>query len=132
MLTRIPNETGVISYNRNALDDIIRKAFSQCKEQCRIASRLTSSAKEMSYSEKGVYVKVCCIVRVGTPIMTTLEEIISSIAADITDCLELPIDNIILNVVAVAASKNTEKRNITLDYYSNYVNADDDSDGSED
>lgn len=131
MLTRIPNENGVISYNKNALEDIIRSAFAGCKGQCWIASRISSGSKELSYSEKGVFVRVCCVVRVGTPIRTTLEEIISSIATNITDCLELTVDNIVLNVVAVAASKNTVKRNITLDYYSNYVNADDEDDGSE-
>ena len=132
MLTRIPNEIGVITYNRNALEDIIRRAFANCKGQCWIASRIMSGSKEISYGDNGVFVRVCCVVRVGTPIKTTLEEIINSIGSDITECLELPVDNIILNVVAVAASKNTEKRNITLDYHSNYVNADDESDDSQD
>lgn len=131
MLTRIPNDMGVISYNKNALEDIIRSAFARCKGQCWVSSRFTSAGKELSYSDKGVFVRVNCVVRVGTPIRTTLEDIIKFIGDNITDCLELTIDNIVLNVVAVAGTKNTVKRDITLDYYSNYVNADDESDDSE-
>lgn len=132
MLTRIPNETGVITYNKNALEDIIRSAFARCKGQCWLSSRFPSGSMELSYSDEGVFARVSCIVRVGTPIRNTLEDIISFIASNITDCLELSVDNIILNVVAVAGTKNTLKRDITLDYYSNYVNADDEDDGTED
>ena len=131
MLTRIPNETGVITYSKNALEDIIRGAFAGCKGQCWLSSRFSAGSMELSYSEEGVFVRISCIVRVGTPIRSTLKDIISFIASNITECLELPVDNIIMNVVAVAGTKNTLKRDITLDYYSNYVNADDEDDGSE-
>ena len=130
MLARIPNEKGVITYSKNAVEDVVRSAFSRCKQSCWV-SRFTPGARELSFSDKGVYLRVAVIVRVGTPIRATLADIIGFISRNITDCLELPVDNIVLNVVGVAGAKNTLKRDITLDFYGNYVNPDDGDSGDE-
>lgn len=140
MFTRITNEKGAVTYSKNIMEQAIREAFTPFKANCwggkytgqgadamfRLNMLDAPGVKELSWSDAGVYVKLYVIVRIGTPIRSTLEEIIASIAAEITGSLELPIDNIVVNVTAVAGSKAFLKRDITLDYYGNFSNADDD------
>ena len=139
MFTRISNEKGAVTYSKNIIDQVIREAFTPFKANCwggRYAGQASDAmfrlnmldapgSKEVSWSDAGVYVKLYVIVRLGTHIRSTLEGIISSLADEISGTLELPIDNIVVNVTAVAASKGFVKRDITLDYHGVYFNADD-------
>ena len=140
MFIRISNEKGAVTYSKNIIEQVIREAFTPFKANCwggkytgqgadamfRLNMLDAPGVKELSWSEAGVFVKLYVIVRIGTPIRSTLEDIVNSIAREITGTLELPIDNIVVNVTAVAGSKGFLKRDITLDYNGVYSNADDD------
>lgn len=139
MFIRISNEKGAVTYSKNIIEQVIREAFTPFKANCwggkytgqgadamyRLNMLDAPGVKEVSWTDAGVYVKLYVIVRLGTHIRGTLEEIIAAMAEEITETLELPIDNIVVNVTAVAGSKGFSKRDITLDYHGVYTNADD-------
>ncbi len=142
MFAQINNENGVLTFSRNIIDQVVRDAFIPFKAKCwggkyigpgadamyRLNMLDAPGVKEISYGEEGVFIKVHVIIKLGTPIRKTLESLISSMALDITECLELPIDNIVIKLTAVAGNRNVAKRDISLDYYGHYIHAEDEKD----
>jgi len=137
MFTRITSEFGVLTYSDTMVEQLIQKAFAPYKDQCwpgRFVEGGADAARSgkldspgvltAEVNEKGVLIRICVVMRFGVPIRKTLEDIIQSLASSITESLELPLDNIILKVTAVAA-KGTSARDISLDYYGKFINTKD-------
>ena len=62
-----------------------------------------------------MFIRLYLMLRFGTSIETSARSIITSIAGDITECLDLPIDDIQL-VITGLISEKVAKRDIVISY----------------
>ncbi len=131
LLTKDLNQNGVITYNKLIVDQLIRHALEPYKKKVYLAHYRGASSdlsvkignfdalaeKEIRMTTEGVFVRFYVIVRIGQSITEICRDIITRIATDIEEPLQLPVDNIEIVVTAVLA-KNPAKRDLFMDYRS--------------
>ena len=129
MIIRLNNTQGAVSFNGILLDQIINRALKPWEGRVWIANYKGRSSdkvvksgnlepleeKIISTTETGVFIRLYLMLRFGTSIETSARSIITSIAGDITECLDLPIDDIQL-VITGLISEKAAKRDIVISY----------------
>ena len=131
MLTRINNEKGIISFDETLIDQTVQEALRPFRGSVWLANYKGPSSdwmillgnyesmaeKRVSMSDKGVFVRLYLLIRIGTSISEVANSLCSFIADVITGQLQLPLDNVEV-VVTGMVSKNAVKRDIRFDYRS--------------
>lgn len=131
MIIRLNNTQGAVSFNGILLDQIIDRALRPWEGRVWIANykgrgsdKTVKSGnleqleeKLISTTENGVFIRLYLMLRFGTSIENSSRAIISSIAEDITECLDLPIDDIEL-VITGLISEKVARRDIIIRYSS--------------
>ncbi|MBQ4505781.1 MAG: Asp23/Gls24 family envelope stress response protein [Firmicutes bacterium] len=129
MIIRLTNTQGAVSFNGILIDQIIERAMKPWEGRVWIANYKGRSSdktvrsgnlepleeKIISTTENGVFIRLYLMLRFGTSIKACTESIISSVAKDITECLDLPIEDIEL-VVTGLISEKPAKRDIVVSY----------------
>ena len=131
MLTRVNNEKGIISYDEALIDQIVQEALRPYKGQVWLAHYKGSSSdltillgsyeslaeKLVKMTERGVFVRLYLLIKIGTSISEASRSICFFVADAIRNQLQLPLDNVEI-VVSGMVSKNAVKRDIRFDYRS--------------
>ena len=129
MIIRLTNTQGAVSFNGILIDQIIERAMKPWEGRVWIANYKGRSSdktvrsgnlepleeKIISTTENGVFIRLYLMLRFGTSKKACTESIISSVAKDITECLDLPIEDIEL-VVTGLISEKPAKRDIVVSY----------------
>ena len=109
MLTKENNEYGVITLNDALITQILAEAIKPYGSRAKYAGE-----RQIRFSEYGLYVYAGVSIRIGSSIRETAQGILDFIVSAVSDQLELPIDNIIIEVVQMTTSKSTVDRSITF------------------
>ena len=131
MLTRVSNEKGIISYDEALIDQIVQEALRPYKGSVWLARYKGPSSdwmillgnyesmaeKKVQMTDRGVFVRLYLLIKIGTSISEVSKSICSFIAQVSTGQLQLPLDNVEV-VVTGMVSKNAVKRDIRYDYRS--------------
>ncbi len=131
MLTKDLNSDGVITYSRFLVEQLIQHALMPYKKKVYLAHYRGPSSdisvrlgnfdalaeKEIRMTPEGVYIRICVMVRIGQSISECCRGIITTLARDIEEQLQLPVDNIEIHVTGLLA-KNPAKRDLYMDYRS--------------
>ncbi len=109
MLMKENNEHGVITLNDALIGQIMAEAIKPWSATARYAGE-----RQVRFSDAGLYVYAGISVRIGSSIRETAEGIINSIIRSVTDMLELPIDEVVIEVVQMTTSRNSVSRKIVF------------------
>ena len=129
MLYKEKNEYGIISLDEILIEQIINDALAPYKGSVylayyrgtvsdifiRMGNFKAMEEKIVRLTEDGLYVKLFLMVKLGTPLRSTLEDIVQSVARRIKEELEIEVDNVVA-VVTAMYSKQASKRNIVVKY----------------
>ena len=131
MLTRVTNEKGIISFDETLIDQTVQEALRPFRGQVWLARYRGSGSdwmillgnyesmaeKKVRYTDKGLYVRLYLLIKIGTSISEVARSLCYFIADMIENQLQLPLDNVEI-VVTGMVSKNAVKRDIRFDYRS--------------
>ncbi len=132
MLHSIANKEGSISYDKAIVEQIIKRAVERQDGGILLvnyrggvsdllikigASSAIIPDKDIQMRQGGVFIKLYVIVRIGDSIRKSCGRLMNAIAADITGMLEIPLDNIEIEITGTF-SKNMHiaRRRIVLVY----------------
>ncbi len=132
MLHSIANKEGSISYDKAIIEQIINRAVDRQDGKIMLvnyrggvsdllikigASSAIIPDKDIQMRPGGLFIKLYVIVRIGESIRKSSGRLMNAIAADITGLLEIPLDNIEIEITGTF-SKNMHiaKRQIVLIY----------------
>lgn len=114
MLTSQATSKGAITYSKNVIEQITDRAFEPLKgrmwqanykgNMSEVLMKLQMDALKqlkMEMTDKGVFLQVFVMAKLGESIGDCSRRVIKSIAEDITRQLELPIDDIVVTLTGV-------------------------------
>ena len=111
MLLKETNELGVISLSEALVSQILAEAIAPWEGKARYTGE-----RQIRYGEDGLYVYAALSVRMGF----SVREIAGGILAYVSDAaeksLELPVEDIIIEVVQMTTLRTSVKRSITFSY----------------
>ncbi len=131
MLNRIVNKEGSISYDKAIVEQIITQAVERQDGSIMLVNyrggvsdlllKIGASAaipdKDIEMRPAGIFIKLYVIVRIGDSIRRSCGKLMNAIASDITGMLELPLDNIEIEITGTfSKSMHIAKRQILLVY----------------
>ncbi len=131
MFARELNSDGVITYNKLIVEQLIAQALAPYKKKVYLARYRGPSSdlsvkignfdaleeREIRMTPNGVYIRLCVMIRMGQSISQLCRDIIDRLAGDIEEQLQLPVDNIVIQVTGVLAKKPVA-RHLYMDYKS--------------
>ncbi|MBR5731625.1 MAG: hypothetical protein IKX89_06740 [Firmicutes bacterium] len=109
MLIKENNEYGVITLNDALISQIMAEAIKPWSAKARYAGE-----RQVRFSDAGLYVYAGISIRIGTSISETAKGIIDGIENAVTEMLEIPIEDIVIEVVQMTTSRNTVERSIVF------------------
>lgn len=130
MLTQITNNYGVLTVTRQIIDQIIEHAFESLDGKLWLANyRGTVSdvllkfggfdsiaEKKVEMHDDKLFIRLYVVTRLGESIAENCGTVMLRIMKDVTEMLEIPIDNIETVVTgAVTKNNNIVKRDVSLD-----------------
>ena len=130
MLTQSNNAFGALTISRQIIDQIVEHAFESVEGKLWLANYKGAvsdvlvkiggfdaiAEKKVEMHDDKLYVKLYVISRLGESIAENCGIVMQRIARDVTEMLELPLDNIEIAVTGtVSKNKNIVKRDLTLD-----------------
>ena len=111
MLISEKNEYGVVTID----DGLIYQLFTEAIKPLEGKARYVGD-REVRYGENGLYASTGISIRIGSSINGICGSIIDYIVRVCTEDLEIPVDDIVIEVLQMTTSKNTVKRNIRVSY----------------
>ena len=130
MLTQSNNSFGALTISRQIIDQIIEHAFESVEGSLWLANYKGAvsdvlvmiggfdaiAEKKVEMREEKLYIKLYVICRLGESIAENCGTVMERIARDVTEMLEIPLDNIEIAVTGtVSKNRNIVKRDLTLD-----------------
>ena len=130
MLTQSNNSLGALTISRQIIDQIVEHAFESVEGKLWLANYKGAvsdvlvkiggfdaiAEKKVEMHDDKLYIKLYVISRLGESIAENCGIVMQRIARDVTEMLELPLDNIEIAVTGtVSKNKNIVKRDLTLD-----------------
>ena len=130
MLTQSNNSFGALTISRQIIDQIIEHAFESVEGSLWLANYKGAvsdvlvkiggfdaiAEKKVEMRENKLYIKLYVICRLGESIAENCGIVMERIARDVTEMLEIPLDNIEIAVTGtVSKNRNIVKRDLTLD-----------------
>ena len=130
MLTQSNNSLGALTISRQIIDQIVEHAFESVEGKLWLANYKGAvsdvlvkiggfdaiAEKKVEMRDDRLYIKLYVISRLGESIAENCGIVMQRIARDVTEMLELPLDNIEIAVTGtVSKNKNIVKRDLTLD-----------------
>ena len=130
MLTQSNNSLGALTISRQIIDQIVEHAFESVDGKLWLANYKGAvsdvlvkiggfdaiAEKKVEMHDDRLYIKLYVISRLGESIAENCGIVMQRIARDVTEMLELPLDNIEIAVTGtVSKNKNIVKRDLTLD-----------------
>ena len=129
MLTQSNNSLGALTISKQIIDQIVDHAFESVEGKLWLANYRGAvsdvlvkiggfdaiAEKKVEMRDDKLYVKLYVISRLGESIAENCGIVMERIARDVTEMLELPLDNIEIAVTGtVSKNKNIVKRDVTL------------------
>ncbi len=111
MLTSETNEYGVITLN----DDLVYQLFTEAIRPWEGKAKYVGD-KTVRFGEDGLFVYAALSLKFGTSIADVCGSIIDAVAEGVTNYLDMPIEDIVLEVVQMTTSKTAVKRNVKVIY----------------
>ena len=112
MLSKHSNEYGVITLDEGLMLQIFAEAIKPWEGKAKYAGD-----KEFRLEEDGLFVYAPLSIKIGSSISEICGGMIDYIAGAVTDSLELPLSDIVLEVVQMTTtSRKTVKRDIKVSY----------------
>lgn len=109
MLTKENNEYGVITLNDALISQIMSEAIKPWSSTAKY-----SGERQVRFSDDGLYIHAGISVRIGSSISETAKGIINGIVRAVRDMLELPVEEVVIEVVQMTTSRNAVSRNIVF------------------
>ena len=129
MLTQSNNSLGALTISKQIIDQIVDHAFESVEGKLWLANYKGAvsdvlvkiggfdaiAEKKVEMRDDRLYIKLYVISRLGESIAENCGIVMQRIARDVTEMLELPLDNIEIAVTGtVSKNKNIVKRDVTL------------------
>ena len=111
MLTKHTNEYGVITYDEGLVYQLLAEAIKPWEGKVRY-----SGDKELRFDEEGLYLYAPLSIKIGCSISEICSGIMNYVADGIENSLQLPISDIVLEVVQMTTSRKSVKRDIKVSY----------------
>ncbi len=111
MLTNETNQYRVITLNEGLVYQIFAEAIKPWEGKARYVGD-----REVRFGEDGLFAYAALSLRLGSSIKEVCSSIIDYVADAVTESLELPIEDIVLEVVQMTTSKTAVKRSIRISY----------------
>ena len=131
MLTQIHNEFGSLTVSKQIIDQIIDRAFAPLEGKLWLANYRGAvsdvfikiggfdsiAEKKVEMRENKLFIRLYVVSRLGESITENCGLVMKRIAKDVTELLELPLDNIEVVVTGtISKNNNIVKRELTLDF----------------
>ena len=111
MLTKETNEYGVITLNESLIQEIFAEAIRPCETKAKYMGD-----KEIRFGEDGLFAYAGLSIKLGNSISDICGGIIEFVVDAVENSLELPIEDIVLEVLQMTTTKTAVKRNIRISY----------------
>ena len=105
MLTKENNEYGVITLNDALISQIMSEAIKPWS-----ATAKYSGERQVRFYDDGLYIHAGISVRIGSSISETAKGIVRAVR----DMLELPVEEVVIEVVQMTTSRNAVSRKIVF------------------
>ena len=111
MLISHKNEYGAITVDDGLFIQLFNEAIKPFDGKARYIGD-----RDIRFGEKGLYAYAGISIRIGNSISQICGSVIDFMAKNITESLELPIDDIVIEVVQMTTSVTAVKRSIKVSY----------------
>ena len=111
MLLKETNELGVITLNESLVSQILAEAIAPWEGKARYIGD-----RQVRYGDDGLYVYAALSVRMGFSVKEIAGSILAYAVKGAEESLELPIDDIIIEVVQMTTLKTFVKRSTRFSY----------------
>ena len=130
MLTQYDNNLGALTVSRQIIDQIIDHAFDSVEGNLwlanykgavsdvlvRIGGFDAIAEKKVGMHDGKLFIRLYVVSRLGESITENCGQVMKRIAKDVTELLEIPLDNIEIAVTgAVSKNRNIVRRELSLD-----------------
>ncbi len=131
MLTQFTNNYGSLTISRQIIDQIVEHAFDSVEGRLWLANYRGAvsdvlvkiggfdaiAEKKVEMREDKLFIRLYVVSQLGESITENCGIVMQRIAKDVTEMLEMPLDNIEVVVTgAVSRNRNLVKRDVTLDF----------------
>ena len=111
MLISEKNEYGVVTIDDGLFYQLFAEALKPFEGKARYMGE-----REVRYGESGLYAYTGISIRIGNSINGICSAIIGYIVKTCNENLEVPVDDIVIDVLQMTTARNTVKRNIRVSY----------------
>ena len=111
MLTKETNELGAITLSESLVNQILTEAIAPWEGKARYAGE-----RQIRCGDDGLYIYAALSIRMGYSVKEIAGGILDFVTKASEDMLELPIEDIIIEVVQMTTLKTWVKRSIRLSY----------------
>ena len=111
MLTKYTNDCGVITLDEGLVLQLFAEAIKPFEGKARYIGD-----KEVRFGEDGLFASAQLSIKIGSSISEICGSIIDFVADAASSSLEMPIEDIVLEVVQMTTSRTTVKRDIRMSY----------------
>ena len=111
MLSKETNELGVITLNEALVNQLLSEAIKPWESKARYVGE-----RQIRFGDDGLYVYAALSLRIGSSITEIAGGILNYMTEAAANCLELSIEDIIIEVVQMTTSRNAVKREIRFSY----------------
>lgn len=111
MLISEKNEYGVVTIDDGLIYQLFAEAIKPLEGKARYMGE-----REVRYGENGLYACTGISIRLGNSINGICSSIIDYIVRTCDENLEVPVDDIVIEVLQMTTAKNAVKRNIRVSY----------------
>ena len=130
MLTQYHNSFGALTVSRQIIDQIVEHAFQSVEGKLWLANYKggvsdvlvkiggfdSIAEKKVEMREDKLFIRLYAVSRLGESITENCGTVMRRIAKDVTELLEVPLDNIEIVVTGtVSKNRNIVRRDLTLD-----------------
>ena len=111
MLISEKNEYGVVTIDDGLFYQLFAEAIKPWEGKAKYIGE-----REVRYGENGLYAYTGISIRIGNSINGICNSIIDYVVRTCNENLEVPVDDIVIDVLQMTTAKNTVKRNIRISY----------------
>ena len=111
MLLKDTNELGAITLSESLVSQILAEAIAPWEGKARYAGE-----RQIRYGDDGLYIYVALSIKMGCSIKEIAGGILDYVTAAVEESLELPIEDIIIEVVQMTTLRTYVKRSIRFSY----------------
>ena len=115
MLTNIKNKYGIITYNEALLNQILSRAIEAWDEKARYIGE-----REIRFGKDGLFVYAGISIRLGFSMNEIAGSIIAFIADSVEKMLDLPVEDIVIEVIQMTTARSVVPRNIRFSLREDY------------